>query len=84
MDKSPNKEELIDRYLTGMADEAEVEQLDAWLKEDEQLRQTFFCDPDGQPSPSGPSNSQRRKKPSRLVRQPFVSGGSIPEPRPVS
>ena len=42
MDKSPNKEELIDRYLTGMADEAEVEQLDAWLKEDEQLRQTFL------------------------------------------
>ncbi len=32
MDKSSNKEELIDRYLTGMADEAEVEQLDVWLK----------------------------------------------------
>ena len=43
MDKSSNKEELIDRYLTGMADEAEVEQLDAWLKEDEQLRQTFLA-----------------------------------------
>ena len=42
MDKSPNKEELIDRYLTGMADEAEGEQLDVWLKEDEQLRQTFL------------------------------------------
>lgn len=43
MDKSPKKEELIDRYLTGMADEAEVEQLDAWLTEDEQLRQTFLA-----------------------------------------
>lgn len=42
MDKTPKREELIDRYLTGMADEAEVEQLDAWLKEDEQLRQTFL------------------------------------------
>ena len=42
MDNSPEKEELIDRYLTGMADEAEVEQLDAWLKEDEQLRKTFL------------------------------------------
>lgn len=43
MDKSPKKEELIDRYLAGMADEAEVEQLDAWLKEDEQLRQSFLA-----------------------------------------
>lgn len=42
MDKSPKKEELIDRYLTGMADEAEVEQLDAWLKEDEDLREAFL------------------------------------------
>ena len=43
MDKSPEKEELIARYLMGMADEAEVEQLDAWLKEDEQLRQSFLA-----------------------------------------
>ena len=42
MDKSPKKEELIDRYLTGMADETEVEQLDAWLQEDEELRQVFL------------------------------------------
>ena len=42
MDKSREHEELIDRYLTGMADEAEVEQLDVWLKEDEALRQTFL------------------------------------------
>ena len=42
MDKSREHEELIDRYLTGMADEAEVEQLDALLKEDEALRQTFL------------------------------------------
>jgi len=43
MDKSREHEELIDRYLTGMADEAEVEQLDALLKEDESLRQTFLA-----------------------------------------
>ena len=43
MDKSREHEELIDRYLTGMADEAEVEQLDALLKEDETLRQTFLA-----------------------------------------
>ena len=43
MDKSPEHEELIDRYLMGMANEAEVEQLDALLKADEELRQAFLA-----------------------------------------
>lgn len=43
MDKSKDHEELIDRYLTGMADEAEIAQLDELLKTDEQLRQTFLA-----------------------------------------
>ena len=43
MDKSQEHEELIDRYLTGMADEAEVEQLDELLKTDEELRQLFLA-----------------------------------------
>ena len=43
MDNPPEKEALIDRYLMGMADEAELKQLDAWLKEDEQLRQSFLA-----------------------------------------
>ena len=42
MDKSQEHEELIERYLMGMADEAEVEQLDALLKADEELRQAFL------------------------------------------
>lgn len=42
MDKSQEHKQLIDRYLTGMADEADVEQLDALLKADEELRQTFI------------------------------------------
>lgn len=42
MDKSREHEELIDRYLTGMADKAEVEQLDALLKTDEALRESFL------------------------------------------
>ena len=43
MDKSKEQEELIDRYLTGMADEAEVAHLDELLKTDEELRQTFLA-----------------------------------------
>lgn len=43
MNKSPEHEDLIDRYLTGMADEADVEQLEALLKTDEELRQTFLA-----------------------------------------
>ena len=43
MDKSKDHEELIDRYLTGMADEAEVAQLDEMLKTDEELRQAFLA-----------------------------------------
>ncbi|MGC6459832.1 MAG: hypothetical protein ACON4R_15890 [Akkermansiaceae bacterium] len=43
MNKSPEHEELIDRYLTGMADEVDVEQLEALLKADEELRQTFLA-----------------------------------------
>ena len=43
-DKSEREqEELIDRYLTGMADEAEIAQLDELLKTDEELRQTFLA-----------------------------------------
>ena len=43
MDKSKDHEQLIDRYLTGMADEAEIAQLDEWLKADEEHRQTFLA-----------------------------------------
>lgn len=43
MDKSQEQEKLIDRYLTGMAEAAEVEQLDALLKTDEELRQSFLA-----------------------------------------
>ena len=43
MNKSSEHEDLIDRYLTGMADEADVEQLEALLKTDEELRQTFLA-----------------------------------------
>lgn len=43
MNKSPEHEDLIDRYLTGMADEADVEQLEALLKTDKELRQTFLA-----------------------------------------
>jgi len=43
MDKSQEHEELIDRYLTGMADEAEIAQLDELLKTDEELRQSFLA-----------------------------------------
>ena len=43
MDKSQEHEELIDRYLAGMADEAEVARLDAMLKADDELRQTFLA-----------------------------------------
>lgn len=42
MDESQEHEQLIERYLTGMADEADVEQLDALLKADEEMRQTFI------------------------------------------
>lgn len=42
MDNSKEHEELIDRYLTGMAGEADVEQLDALLKTDEALRESFL------------------------------------------
>lgn len=42
MDKSQEHEQLIDRYLTGIADKTEVEQLDTLLKADEELRQTFI------------------------------------------
>jgi len=43
MNKSPEHENLIDRYLTGMADEVDVEQLETLLKTDEELRQTFLA-----------------------------------------
>ena len=43
MNKSPEHENLIDRYLTGMADEDDVEQLETLLKTDEELRQTFLA-----------------------------------------
>ena len=43
MNKSPEHENLIDRYLTGMADEVDVEQLEILLKTDEELRQTFLA-----------------------------------------
>lgn len=45
MDRSQSQEheELIDRYLTGMADEAEVARLDALLKADEEMRQLFLA-----------------------------------------
>ena len=43
MDKSPEHEKLIDRYLMDMADEADVEQLDALLKADPELRHTFIA-----------------------------------------
>ena len=43
MDKSSEHEELIDRYLTGMTDAGEVEQLDALLKSDDALRQSFLA-----------------------------------------
>lgn len=43
MNKSTEHEDLIDRYLTGMADEVDVEQLEALLKTDEELRQTFLA-----------------------------------------
>ncbi len=43
MDKPKDNEELIDRYLTGMADEAEIALLDERLKSDEQLRQTYLA-----------------------------------------
>jgi len=43
MDNSQENEELIDRYLMGMADEAEVERLDARLKADENLRRPFLA-----------------------------------------
>jgi len=43
MDKSQEHAELVDRYLTGMADEAEVARLDALLKVDEALRKTFLA-----------------------------------------
>ena len=41
MDESKGHEELIDRYLTGMANEAEVARLDELLKADEELRHRF-------------------------------------------
>ena len=43
MNKSSEHEDLIDRYLTGMADEVDVGQLEALLKTDKELRQTFLA-----------------------------------------
>ena len=43
MNKSTEHEDLIDRYLTGMADEVDVEQPETLLKTDEELRQTFLA-----------------------------------------
>ena len=43
MDKLQEYEELIDRYLAGMAEAAEIEELDALLKADKELRQAFLA-----------------------------------------